>query len=102
MTKMEKHYFECSCSSDEHTFSFSYDPDDGELYLSTFLNDWEPWYKRAWKAIQYVFGYKCKYGHWDCSILTKKETLRLKELCERSLEDRKRQGILDSDDYEGF
>ena len=99
MAKMEKHYFECSCSSEEHTFSFHYDPDDGELYMSAFLNDWEAWYKRVWKAVKYVFGYKCKYGHWDCTILTQKQTQRLKELLERSLEDRKKQGILDTDSY---
>jgi hypothetical protein len=24
-------------------------------------------------AIKYVFGYECKYGHWDCTSLSKEQ-----------------------------
>jgi hypothetical protein len=95
MAKHEHHYFECKCNSDEHTFKFEYFSSDGELYLSVFLNDWEPWYKRVWKAVKYVFGYKCKYGHWDTTVLDTDTTTRLKVLLERSLVDRKQQNIQD-------
>jgi hypothetical protein len=53
------------------------------------LNDFDPWYIRVWKAVKYVFGYKCKYGHWDTTVFDQDTTLRLKALLERSLVDRK-------------
>lgn len=64
-------YYECDCGSDEHTLRFILDLDeeDPRIYTNVFLNQWHSWYKRVWIAIKYVFGYKCKYGHFDCFIL---------------------------------
>ena len=72
------HYVECCCGSDEHTLRFILDAEAEEIYTSVFLNHWEPWYKRAWKAIKYVFGYKCKYGHFDCTIIDQRNLADLK------------------------
>jgi hypothetical protein len=33
-----------------------------------------------WVAIKYVFGYTCKYGHWDCFIMQPKDAQRLKDM----------------------
>mgnify|MGYP001767292369 CR=1 FL=1 len=74
------HYFECSCGSDEHTLRFTLNKEDGELYTSVFLNDWLPWYKRLWRAFRYVFGYKCKFGHWDCWIMRREDVDKLRAL----------------------
>jgi hypothetical protein len=67
LSKLEKHHFDCSCFSDEHTFTFVIDPDDGELYLSVFLS---------------------QYGHWDTTILNRDDTVRLATLCQRAVEAR--------------
>jgi len=65
-SKMEKQYFECSCHSPEHTLSFTFDNDESfpAIYGCVFLGE-RPWYKRLWAATKYVFGHKCKYGHFD-------------------------------------
>jgi hypothetical protein len=59
-------FFECYCYSPEHTLKFSYDEIDKELYTEIFLCQYRNFIKRAWVAIKYVFGYKCKYGHFCC------------------------------------
>jgi hypothetical protein len=81
----EKHHFDCDCGSDEHTFKFTFDTEEGELYLSAYLNQYHNVFKRIWVAVKYVFGYTSKYGHWDTVMLSKNDTERLREVCERSL-----------------
>jgi hypothetical protein len=78
------HYFECACFSDEHTLKFTLDKDeeDPEIYTTVFLRHWNPWYRRVWIAIKYVFGYKCKYGHFDCFIMQPDDAKRLKGILE--------------------
>lgn len=73
-----KEYFECSCNSSQHTLKFEFD-DDKELpliYVSIFLSEF-PWYMRLFEALKYVFGYKCRYGHFDEFILKKQDCDRL-------------------------
>lgn len=69
---MEEHYFECDCYSPEHLLQFKLFDTIGEdhktLSAYVFLNP-EPWYKRIWIAVKYIFGYKCRYGHFDEFIL---------------------------------
>lgn len=59
-------YFECQCHSPEHTLRFWLDDDPGFpcLYASVFLDSC-PWHRRLWLGLKYVFGYKCRYGHFD-------------------------------------
>lgn len=84
----EKVHFDCQCGSEEHSFSFVHCKDDGELYLSVYLNQYRNVFKRIWVAIKYVCGYTSKYGHWDCTIMDDKETKRLLDLCQLSLVER--------------
>jgi len=79
-------FFECSCMSDEHTIRFKldvYDPDDIELYTSVFLNQYRGFFGKLWIAVKYLFGYKCKYGHWDCTILKLEDVDRLITLLQK-------------------
>lgn len=79
-------FFECDCISDEHTLKFkldAHDPTDVELYTSVFLNQYRGFFSRLWVAIKYVFGYKCKYGHWDCTILRLEDADRLIALLQK-------------------
>jgi hypothetical protein len=85
LAAFEKHHFDCICGSDEHNFKFSLDPDDGDFYLSVYLDQNRGFFGRIGEAVKYVFGYKSKYGHWDTTILSRSDTVRLGELCQRSV-----------------
>lgn len=84
----ELHHIQCKCQTEEHTIVFAYDPQEGELYVSTYLNDYRTWYHRVWVGLKYIFGYACKYGHWDTTLLDDLELSRLKELCDRAIAER--------------
>ena len=73
-------YVECACYANEHTLRFDLNLDEKEIYVSTFLNIYDPWYKRAWTALKYAFGYNCKYGHFNCTIMEEKEAIKLKNM----------------------
>lgn len=85
-------YFECSCFACEHTLRFSYFEDVFEnkkcmnktfdIYLHFFLEN-GPWYRRLWLGIKYIFGYKCKYGHFGEWIMRHEDVCRLKEMLEK-------------------
>jgi len=66
---MTSHYFDCACGSSEHTLRFVLDSDNNTIYTLVFLNQYRGFWKRLLVAIKYLFGYKCKYGHWDEWIL---------------------------------
>lgn len=77
-------YFECRCSTPEHTLRFWFDDDkeDPSVYVSVFLAN-APWHKRIWAALKYVMGYKCRYGHFDEFILRPGDCDRLMGILER-------------------
>lgn len=74
---MEVQYYECACFSPEHTLRFVFDPEDKEIYTEVYLNHYQNFFKRIWIAIKYVFGYQCKYGHFDCFIMRSDDAQRL-------------------------
>lgn len=78
-------YFQCSCSTDEHTLRMSYHPwdEDKDLYTSMFMCQYHGVFKRMWIAFKYILGYKSKYGHWDCWILKKEDAFRLRNLVDK-------------------
>lgn len=82
-----EHYV-CQCGADEHTLRFTLDVDSGDpcIYTSIYLNDWRPWWKRAWIGIKYIFGYSCQYGHWDCWMMCYQDAERLRSMLDRYLE----------------
>ena len=75
------HYFECHCGSSEHTLRFVLDKEHKELYTDIYLNQWRPLWKRVWVGVKYIFGYKSKYGEWDCWTLRKEDAERLRDMC---------------------
>jgi hypothetical protein len=78
---MKKQYFECECGSDEHRFCItSEDAEDGfapQLYFHLQLYQYRNIFKKMWVAIKYVFGYECRYGHWDTINISEDDTNRL-------------------------
>lgn len=79
-------YIECNCSCHEHSMRFVWfdEPDEKEMYMSVFLNQAGFW-RRLWLGIKYIFGFKCKYGHFDEVLLTYPEIKQLYDLCEKWL-----------------
>jgi len=86
MSKPINEYFQCDCSSDEHSMVFHLDEDcwDGnpEIYTSVFLQPERNIFKRLWIAIRYMFGYRSKYGAFDCFIMQLKDADKMIRLCE--------------------
>ena len=71
-------YFECRCSTPEHTLRFWFDDDEEFpcVYASVFLDN-DPWHKRVWRGIKYILGYKCRYGHFNEFLLRPEDADRL-------------------------
>lgn len=76
-------YLECACHSEEHTLKFVCDPESQELFAMVFLHQYRGFWKKLWMAIRYVFGYKSKFGHWDCFILRPEDAPRLRVLLDQ-------------------
>lgn len=74
-------YFECQCCSKEHVFcvtsELSNDNSPPELYFHFQLIQYRKFFKRVWIAIKYIFGYQCRYGHWDTINIGEDDTNRL-------------------------
>lgn len=77
---MEGNYIECECHSPEHTLRYSLDHEDQVIYVSVYLDQYHPWYERAWIAVKYLFGYKCRYGHFDCVLMGPEQVEQLKKV----------------------
>lgn len=78
-------YFECRCSSVEHTLRFVLDlsPDDPGIHTEVYLGAY-PWgWKRIWTGLRYIFGYKTQYGAWDCFLLKPEDAPRLRAMLDR-------------------
>ena len=46
-----------------------------EIHLAPLV-----WYKRLWAGIKYIFGYKCRYGHFEEIILSSKHARQVYSL----------------------
>lgn len=81
---MEKpEYLECRCSTPEHTLRFWFDDDKDFpcVYVSVFLEEY-PWYRRLWLGLKYIFGHKCRYGHFSEFMLRPEDADRLASIAE--------------------
>jgi hypothetical protein len=76
---MTEKLISCSCNSPEHILVFNLNKEDKEIYTSVFLHQYRSFYERTLVAVKYVFGYKSKYGHWDCFSADAGKILELKE-----------------------
>lgn len=93
--ELERHHFDCQCSDFGHIFRLTYDPIDADVTLTVSLNHFDPWYKRIWNAVRYVFKRTTPYGHYDVTILRQQDYARFHALLDRSAEMMHRQGLLD-------
>ena len=71
----------CRCHSDEHQILVRHCKDDKELYLSVHLAEHSFW-RRLKNGLKYIFGYHCKYGHWDEFIFNENDADKLQAMAD--------------------
>lgn len=49
------------------------------VYVSFYLNEL-PFFKRLWYGIKYIFGYRCKYGHFGEIILKPEDYTKMEKV----------------------
>jgi hypothetical protein len=69
----------CDCGSSEHQMLFHLDPDNAAIYCHIHLAK-RPLLKRVLFGLKYIFGYHCRYGHWDEFIFNPEDAPKLKSI----------------------
>ena len=59
---------------------------ENDLWIEIQLIQYRNIFQRVWIALKYIFGYQCRYGHWDCFLLKPEDCSRLKELLNKVIE----------------
>ena len=82
MSKMNHELFVCACGDIQHQFVISYFDDEAlEKYLYISVNLYkQPFFKRLWTGIQYIFGKQSIYGAFDEVILNEEDSVRLRNI----------------------
>jgi hypothetical protein len=71
----------CQCHSSEHQILVHYDEEDKMMYLHIHLAERSFW-KRLKYGLKYIFGYHCKYGHWDEFIFNENDADKLQAMAD--------------------
>jgi len=83
LVSMKRYSVECNCSSIEHAIQISIDEGDKKfppmMYVHYFLDN-DTFFQRLVLGFKYIFGYKCKYGHFGESIWLEKEAQEVAEI----------------------
>jgi len=69
----------CDCNSTEHQIVISHIEGENSVYCHIHLNS-RPFLSRLKYGLKYIFGYKCKYGHWEEFIFAPEHVKELKEI----------------------
>lgn len=69
----------CECHSSEHQIIITYCNEDNIYYGHIHLTNRSFW-SRLVNGIKFIFGYKCKYGHWDEFVFTNRHSDKLIEM----------------------
>ncbi len=86
---MEKELFvRCICGSLDHQLVMSWDPSEDEpqwqmLYIEIYLVSYQSFFQRLWRAVRYVFGYKCRYGNWDEMLVSPAKAVEMRQLLDK-------------------
>jgi len=86
MKPFEYEHFVCQCSDFGHDIRFVFDPEDGDLWIDVHMHAFDPWYKRIWTSIKYVFNKERQYGDYDTTMLKVEDFPRLRNLLDRAEE----------------
>lgn len=79
MTQERPKILICNCCSTEHQIVVHYDTEDKTVYLHVHLIE-RSFFRRLKYGIMYIFGYHCRYGHWDEFIFDPKDADYLQQL----------------------
>jgi hypothetical protein len=63
--------------SEEYEFSISRTVVDDDLLFSLEMNKNRTFFERLKFYLKYLFGYRCRYGDFDCLSLSKKDAERI-------------------------
>lgn len=77
---MKHKIIQCSCTVPDHMIQFRWFPEDDEMYLEVQMTP-QPFFKRMWIGLKYVFGIKNTDYHWQETVLSEKEVKRIARLC---------------------
>jgi hypothetical protein len=87
----ETHHVICECHSPDHVLQFSHmkDMDGDEIcWTQVQLHQHRSFWQRLVVVIRYLFGYQCRYGHWDCTAIDIKQGKLLRDYLTRAIEDK--------------
>jgi hypothetical protein len=59
------------CESEENIIKFSYECEENDIFIEAFLNPNLNLKNRFKLGLKHLFNYRCKYGVFDCFIITK-------------------------------
>jgi hypothetical protein len=81
---------DCACSQLEHTIFFESsettmgfsEDEDSYVVITNHLTQFNL-FKRIWVAIKYVFGYRCRYGDFEETIIDVEKAKQLRDFLDR-------------------
>lgn len=82
--------FRCDCGTAEHDIVLRRDVDRlerPELTLYIQMATWQPWPRRLWSAIRYVFGFNPTWGHWDSTVISASTATNIKGVLDEYIRD---------------
>jgi hypothetical protein len=71
----------CNCSSHEHQIIIEHNKEDNLAYCYIHMTKYNFW-KRLKYGLKYIFGYTCKYGHFEEFIFKSEHSKQLKDITE--------------------
>ena len=80
MKKENKIFIPCGCGNVTHHLIGVLDEDSNDVWLYINLNQVNPWYKRIWYAIKYVFKKTNRFGMYDELILNEDNVIQLQKI----------------------
>ncbi len=89
---MRHEYYECICDSEEHALRITYfvdewnNIDEDEVYFSVHMEAPGGVWSRLKTAVKYLFGYDCKYGHFECTTIKRQDAVRFRDLMDRYIQ----------------
>ena len=74
---VQETWIHCDCHDPEHSIRFTHDKVEHSLSMDIHLTDYPGFLGRLWKGIRYIFGYRCRYGNWDCISINRESAAKI-------------------------
>lgn len=69
----------CDCNSSEHQIIVTADKDKGLVFCHIHLAS-RGFFRRLINGTKYIFGYSCRFGHWEEFLFKKEHAVKLREI----------------------